>query len=124
MIRPRLGRDALRNAVLMMFETDATRKVRGVLIPPRFRRGTLRNAVLMTLAKGAPSLVRGILGYRRVSQVQLCVTRCGLCLQPACPALVSGGFYLELKPFYHRVRQQFLAHLTYRLPRGIGIHGI
>ena len=124
MIRPRLGRDALRNAVLMMFETGATRKVRGVLIPPRFRRGSLRNAVLMKLAKGAPSSVRGILGYRRVSQVQLCVTRCGLCLQPARPALVSGGSYLELKPFYHRVRQQFLAHLAHRITRGIGIRGI
>ena len=93
-------------------------------MPPRFRRGSLRNAVLMTLATGAPSSVRGILGYRRVSQVQPCVTRCGLCLQPACPALVCGGFYLKLKPFYHRVRQQFLAHLAYRIPRGIGVRGI
>ena len=124
MIRPRSGRDALRNAVLMMLAAGATRKVRGIVIPPRFRRVSLRDAVLMTLATGAPSSVRCILGFRRVSQVQLCVTRGGSCLQPACPALVSGGFYLELKPFYHRVRQQFLAHLAYRIPRSIGIHGI
>ena len=85
MISPQSGRDALRIAVPMTLATGATRKVRGVLIPPWFRRGSLRNAVLMTLATGAPSSMRAILGYRRVSQVQLCATRCGLCLQPACP---------------------------------------